>query len=281
MAQPVPKGPLAARFADLRLGAVRAGAIGHASVELENAGTVAWHSRTGEGIYVAYHWLDDRGNAIVWDGIRTALPHPVEPGERARVELDVAGAVPPGRYRFSLDLISENRAWFAELGGTPLELDVDVRARIERRLAVVGADPGALDAQEEAVVAAEEADAVAYLAPGVVPAPDWSRRVIDAHQEGYGIVGGSVAVDASALGGRRARAELAPWKPGTGRIPRFPHPLVCPSVATDAVVEWSEPIHGLPAALPARLEPRFDPEPALYDGRIAVTARLRSGRRPG
>jgi hypothetical protein len=270
MAQPVPKGPLAARFADLRLGPVRAGAVGRATVEVENAGTVAWR----DDVFLAYHWLDDKGNPIVWDGIRSPLPHALGPGERTQVEFDVAGALPPGRYRFALDLVSEYRAWFAELGGTPLAEDVDVLPRIERRLAVEGGDAGP---QEEPLVPLEQAEAVAYLAPGVTPAPDWSRRILDAHQAGYGLVGGSIELDAPLLRGRGARAELAPWQPGTGRVPRFPHPLLCPSVAKDAAVEWDAAVLGLPAARPARAEARFEPEPALYDGRI--TARLRFDRR--
>ena len=33
------------------------------------------------GVNAGSHWLDERGNPIVWDGVRTALPQPVEPGE--------------------------------------------------------------------------------------------------------------------------------------------------------------------------------------------------------
>jgi hypothetical protein len=279
MAQPVPKGPLAARFHDWSLAPVRAGAVGAGTVEVENAGTVAWRSGNGEGVYVSYHWLDDRGNPIEWDGIRTALPYPVAPGERAHVELEVQGPMPPGRYRFQIDLIAEQRAWFAELGGTPVEEEVEVLPRLERRLAVEGADPGALAAQEEPVVPLAEAAAVAYLAAGVVPAPDWSRRILDAHQEGYAIVGGSVTLDAGRFQGRRARAALAPWRPGTGRIPRFPHPLVCPSIVKGVTPHWADAVAGLPAVVPRQEQPWL--EPALYDGRIAVTARLRSGRPRG
>jgi hypothetical protein len=273
MAQPVPKGPLAARIHDWSLAPVRAGAVGSGSVVVENAGSVAWRSE----IYVSYHWLDDRGNAIEWDGIRNPLPHVVAPGETVRVALEVQGPMPPGRYRFQVDLIAEARAWFAELGGAPVESEVDVLPRIERRLAVEGADPGALDAQEEPCVPLEEAEAVAYLAAGVVPAPDWSRRILDAHQEGYAVVGGSVSLDGARLTGRRARAQLQPWQPGNGRIPRFPHPLVCPSLVAGVVPHWVERVEGLPAVLPRQEQPWL--EPALYDGRI--TARLRSGRRRG
>jgi hypothetical protein len=123
-------------------------------------------------------------------------------------------------------------------------------------------------------VSLEEAHAVATLGPGVVPAPDWSRRVLDAHQEGHAVVGGSVEVDAGRLSGRRARAALGPWKPGGGRVPGFPHPLLFPSVVKGVEVERTE-VEGFPAARAP------EGEPWLYDGRIRVTARPRSGRRRG
>ena len=127
-------------------------------------------------------------------------------------------------------------------------------------------DPGP---QEEPLVPEEEAEAVAYLAPGVTAAPDWSRRILDAHEEGFAAVGGSVAVESGFL--RRAPAALAPYAPGGGRNPAFEHPLVCPSVVRELEPSWAEPVEGLPA-----LQPPAE-EPWLYDGRI--TARLRSGRR--
>jgi hypothetical protein len=269
MAHPVPKGPLAARLRQLELPPLREGALHRASIVVENAGTVAW--RPDLKVTVAYHWLDDRGNPIFWDGLRTPLPEPVDVGGSLRLELDVQGVWPPGRYRIAFDLVAEDRAWFAELGGTTLDHEVAVGPRIGRRLAVQGADPGVLDAQEEPAVPLDEAEAVAHLAPGVEPAPDWTRRVLDAHQEGFGVVGGSIEAP------RRQARLLAQWRPGGGRAPRFPHPFVCPSLTKDAVVDWAEPIAGLPAVRPAAISDRFYPEPALYDGRI--TARLRSGRR--
>ena len=152
---------------------------------------------------------------------------------------------PPGRYRLAFDLVEELRFWFAEVGSSPLELDADVRPRIEeRRLAVVvrgGADPetaAALAAQEEPLV---ETDAVAtaYLVAGAIPAPDWSRRILDAHAEGYVAVGGSIEA--------RDRS-LRPWAPGGGRNPAFSHPLLLPSLLAGARAGR--------ARGPARLRPR-------------------------
>src|ERR671923_34378 len=105
----------------------------------------------------------------------------------------------------------------------------------------------------------------------LVPAPDWSRRILDAHAEGYAAVGGSIAVDAGLL--HRPPPALAPYVPGGGRNPAFEHPLLCPSLVLEITPEWAEPVEGLPA-----LKPPPD-EPWLYDGRITV--RLQSGRRRG
>jgi hypothetical protein len=72
----VSKGPLVVRWGAQPHASPHAGAVETVPVELQNAGTIAWH----EGINVAYHWLDDRDNPIVWDGYRTPAP-PLAPGE--------------------------------------------------------------------------------------------------------------------------------------------------------------------------------------------------------
>src|SRR5918911_718491 len=238
--RPVPSGPLAVRWVAYDTGRPRAGALGTARLAFENAGTVPWPP-TGElRVCVGYHWLDELGNPIVWDGLWTALPHEVAPGERVEADLTVRGPLPPGPYRLAFDLLAEDRYWFSELGNAPL-------------------------------VPEDEAEAVAYLARGLTAAPDWSRRILDAHQEGYAAVGGSVAVEPGFL--RRPPPALAPYAPGGGRNPAFEHPLLCPSVVRDVEPEWAEPVEGLPA-----LTPPSD-EPWLYDGSIELTARPRSGRR--
>ena len=107
---------------------------------------------------------------------------------------------------------------------------MEVEPRIaERRLAVRlhgGSDPeteAALAAQEEALVS-EGAVAVAHLVPGAVPAPDWSRLLLDAHAEGWAAVGSALEPDT-----RGERRRLAAWAPG-GRNPRLGAPLLLPSL---------------------------------------------------
>ncbi len=223
---PVPAGPLAVRWLGYELPPLRAGELVTVRLRLENAGSATWRSR----VLVSCHWLDDRGNAIDWDGPRTALPHDVPPGEEAQVAASVRVTHPPGAYRLAFDLVEEFRFWFAEVGSHVLELDVDVRPRIdERRLAVVvheGRDASteaALAAQEEPLV---ESDAVAtaHLVAGALPEPDWSRRILDAHAEGFAAVGGSIdgrtRVGALALG-RRAQSGVPASAPAALRARRL------------------------------------------------------------
>jgi hypothetical protein len=282
----VAAGPLAVRWLGFELEPFRAGSLVEIRVALENAGTEAWRSAETqpEGVKLSYHWLDELGNPIVWDGLRTAFPAPVEPGAQVEAPLTARVPIPPGRYRFAIDLVDERRLWFGELGGSALELDVEVGPRIERRALAARIRPGpadlaaetraALAAQSEPLVEkAEEAVAVAELGAGCLPAPDWSRRILDAHSEGFGVVGGSVEPVGGRLRRRRASTALAAWAPGSGRNPGFGRPLLCPSILRELTYAWLEDVEGLPAlALP-------EDEPWLYDGRIAIRARLRSGRR--
>jgi hypothetical protein len=92
--------------------------------------------------------------------------------------------------------------------------------------------------------------------------------VLDAHREGYAIVGGSISGKAGLR--RKSPPELEAWAPGGGRIPGFAHPLLCPSVVRGVELEWADPVSDLPTAL----QPHgHDPEPWLYDGRIALELR--------
>ena len=267
---PVPAGPLAVRWHAYELAEQRAGVTTRARVVLENAGSAPWRSCGREGVQLAYHWLDPLGNPIIWDGARSAFPGVVQPGETTELDVSLTAPRPPGRYRLAFDLVEEFRFWFAELGSSTLDVTVDVRPRIDaRRLAVRMHGPpdpevdAALAAQEEPLVT-EDASAVAHLVPGAIPAPDWSRLLLDAHQEGYAAVGG--AIDAES---RRDRRRLAAWARGGGRNPRFGGPLLMPSLVDDIEPETYE---GLPAA---------SSSDGLFEGRAVVRLRSRSDRPSG
>jgi hypothetical protein len=208
---PVPAGPLAVRWLAHELEPVQAGALTRARVRLENAGTAPWR-----GLNLSYHWLDDRGNPIVWDGLRYEVG--AEPGERVEREVEVRGPIPPGRYRLAFDLVDEHRFWLAELGNFTPELDVEVSPR--------------------------DSSGARHFTPPEAEAD--SERIRAAHEEGYAAVGGSIDM-------RRRPGELAPYEPGGGRNPAFAHPLVCPSLLPP--LEPNAEVAGLPAWQPEGDEP--------------------------
>jgi hypothetical protein len=227
---PVPAGPLAVRWHSLHVEPPEAGTLGHLHAVVENAGSAAWR-----GLNVSYHWLDERGNPIVWDGIRTGVE--AGPGQRVEVAAPVRAPIPPGRYRIALDLVDEHRFWLAELGNFTPELELEVRPRTT---------DGARGFLGDAEAAA-----------------DWQERARAAHAEGYAAVGGSVDWEGGLL--RRRPRELEPYTPGGGRNPAFPHPLVCPSLLPP--LEPNAEVAGLPAWRPE------GHEPWLYDARLTVRRR--------
>jgi hypothetical protein len=241
------RAPLVVRWHGLELDPLQAGTSQLATVELENAGSATWRTRGPEdGVFLSYHWLDERGNPIVWDGPRTPLESPVEPETRTRVPLRLRAPIPPGRYRLAVDLVEEHRFWLGELGNEPLEREIDVAPR--------------------------DADAArAFLGDGADPAPGWEEHVRRLHEEGYTAVGGALAAETGLL--RRPDPQLEPYAPGGGRNPAFAHPLVCPSLLPP--LEPNAEVAGLPA-----WRPEGD-EPWIYDARATIRLRSRSGRRRG
>jgi hypothetical protein len=229
----VSRGPLAVRFGPFPDVAPQAGTVERVSVLLENAGAIAWRPETR--VHLSYHWLDDRGNPIVWDGPRCAVP-PLDPGERGTAAVTLRVPIPPGRYRLAFDLVAELRAWTSELGSPMLDGLVEVQPR--------------------------DGEPNAELPPGVEPAPGWHERVRAAHAEGYSVVAGAIEWRGGLLH-RRPRA-LAAYEPGPGRVPSFAAPLLCPSVLPGVELERLPDVAGLPAyAAPQH-------EPWIYDGRAVL-----------
>src|SRR5256714_3678673 len=98
----VPSGPLSVRWLAYALPTIRAGALARPRVAVENAGTATWIPTGERRVCLGYHWLDELGNPIVWDGVWTPLPHEVAPGERIHPDLTLRRPLPPGPYRLAL-----------------------------------------------------------------------------------------------------------------------------------------------------------------------------------
>lgn len=115
---------------DALLGDVAVGEALDMPVRLENASAQTWVSTVLNPIYLSYHWLDQTGNSIVFDGECTPLPVlEVLPGQKLPAQMRVVAPREPGRYRLVLVPVQEKRCWFDERGFTPGVLEMNVVAQ--------------------------------------------------------------------------------------------------------------------------------------------------------
>jgi hypothetical protein len=91
---------------------------------VRNEGT-EWWPGGGEDrrplIRVAYRWLTPHGVSVENEGHRTALPHPLSPGESCRVPMQVTAPPIAGRYLLAPDLVHEHVRWF-QCESQPVEM---------------------------------------------------------------------------------------------------------------------------------------------------------------
>src|SRR5438270_552555 len=82
-------------------------------VTLTHAGTTTWQPGA---FNASYHLYTQAGALFVWDGLRTALPAAVAPGQA--VTLNVIVKMPPstGSYVLRFDVVQEGVAWFSGQG---------------------------------------------------------------------------------------------------------------------------------------------------------------------
>jgi radical SAM protein with 4Fe4S-binding SPASM domain len=113
-------------------------------VEVTNKSRVTWQARGDDVdsvVHLSYHWFQKDGDPRIFDGLRSQLPHDVEPGQTVRVPLTVMAPRRPGRLTLCVDLVMEHVSWFANAGNPPLNLPMiiverprTVRARVHHWL---------------------------------------------------------------------------------------------------------------------------------------------------
>jgi hypothetical protein len=92
-----------------------------------NSGSQAWPALGRRAVRVAYHWLDQHGDIIEFEGLRTPLPHDLAPGESVTLACFVRTPESPGALRLRWTLIQEDVAWFdARDAQSALDCDMTV-----------------------------------------------------------------------------------------------------------------------------------------------------------
>jgi len=91
-------------------GAIWVGHDDSITITIENAGADAWSS-SKHADHLSYRWLTLDGEQAD-EGVRTVLPHDVEPGESVTVTMRLRGPDQPGRYVLEVDMVREHVRWY-------------------------------------------------------------------------------------------------------------------------------------------------------------------------
>ncbi|HWO72928.1 MAG TPA: hypothetical protein VNN21_05165, partial [Dehalococcoidia bacterium] len=101
-----------------------------ANLTFQNTGTISWQPGGANPFNLAYHWKSGScpgGGTVVWDGVRTAMPTTVDPGETVSgLAATVKAPSTTGAYCLVYDLVQEGVTWFSWQGAPTLNVNVTV-----------------------------------------------------------------------------------------------------------------------------------------------------------
>jgi len=115
-------------------------------VTLANRGQLTWQSQQLPVFALSYHWLtSDTEEVVIYDGLRTPFPQPVEPGDEVPVLARVRAPGYPGTYVLAWDVVQEHRTWLSIEGVYPGRTLVSVEGpAVTAPLATLGRMPASV-----------------------------------------------------------------------------------------------------------------------------------------
>ena len=109
-----------------KMGILYAGRPSKIHVLVENLSSLTWVSGEVQPVFACYHWIDQTGNVVIYDGIRSRLPEAIEPAARKQVPVSIIAPPVAGDYTLEVTLVHEQVAWMEDDGLTTLRLAVTV-----------------------------------------------------------------------------------------------------------------------------------------------------------
>lgn len=98
-----------------------------ASVEWETPFTVRKARLLPPTVHLSYHWERPDGSIVVYDGVRSDLPHRrIEATGQILARTKILANVPPGDYKLRFDLVHEGWFWLTDIGIASPIVDVHV-----------------------------------------------------------------------------------------------------------------------------------------------------------
>lgn len=102
-------------------------------VRLYNRGKEYLKSLLPYPVHISYHWLDENGKIVVFDGIRTPLTPPLPPMGVRDVPVGIITPLDEGAYTLQITLVQEFQFWFEDsLPNVPLSVDCTIQNNISQ-----------------------------------------------------------------------------------------------------------------------------------------------------
>lgn len=109
------------------LTAMKPGQVATTAVTITNTSNENWPSGGAYPVHLAYHWIDQSQNVVVWDGERTVLPKDLNAGDSINVQASIKAPDQPGEYVLRMTMLQELVAWFDDKGAKPLTQPVTIK----------------------------------------------------------------------------------------------------------------------------------------------------------
>lgn len=84
-------------------------------LKLTNLSAVILRAKENPQINLSYHIFDERGECVVFDGLRTVLSQDILPNQTISIECNASAPNLAGVYRIQFSLVQESFAWLNEL----------------------------------------------------------------------------------------------------------------------------------------------------------------------
>ncbi|HEX6190217.1 MAG TPA: hypothetical protein VFZ40_19340 [Pyrinomonadaceae bacterium] len=99
------------------------GALVPLPIRVVNCGRTPVSSSIRPSVLLSYHWLHESGDVVDWNGLRTAMPRTLYPGESDDLMLMVRAPADSGSYCLAVTLVEEHVKWYDdEIAGLPLKI---------------------------------------------------------------------------------------------------------------------------------------------------------------
>ncbi len=97
------------------------------NLKIQNMSNFSWQNEKDNSIYpvrIGYRWINEKGEILPVEGIRTSLTKTINPDEIFETEVKIKSPKKEGKYLLKIDFVKEFFSWFSDSGGDFLQKEI-------------------------------------------------------------------------------------------------------------------------------------------------------------